>query len=259
MTALNSFIFNIQKFSLHDGPGIRTAVFYKGCPLRCEWCSNPESQKGVEEPIWDNVKKDFVTSGYTISNEELLKEILKDEIFYAESNGGVTVTGGEVLNQTDAAVDLLKRCKEHKIHRACETSGFASAENFTKLMKNVDLFIMDIKHHDTDRHKEKTGVYLERILSNLKILVQSETDYLIRIPIIPNFNDTLDDAYAFAKLLNEYQVKKIELLPFHQFGEEKYKYLNRDYAYKDVKKIESDSLIEYKEILEAHHINVILT
>lgn len=255
---MDSFIFNIQRFSLHDGPGIRTSIFYKGCPLRCAWCSNPESQKQIQEQIWDNSKQENVLSGYWESNETLLEEILKDEPFYEESNGGVTLTGGEVLNQVDSAVDLIKLCKENNIHTACETSGYSSEENFIKLMSNVDLFIMDIKHYDSDKHIEKTGVSLKLILKNLKILSKSETPYLIRIPVIPSFNETLKDAKGFAKLLNKYNIKEVELLPFHQFGEEKYKYLNRNYKYAGVENLSKDDLIDYKDIIENEGINVIL-
>ena len=255
---VKSFIFNIQKFSLHDGPGIRTSVFYKGCPLRCEWCSNPESQKQVEEPIWDKSRNREVMSGYWISNDELYEEIAKDIPFYEESSGGVTVTGGEVLNQVDAATDFLDKCQKNGIHTACETSGYSSPENFEKLMKHVDLFIMDLKHHDSIQHQEKTGVKLDIILRNLKTLINSDTDYLIRIPVIPYFNETDEDAHEFGKLLNELKINEVELLPFHQFGEEKYKNLNREYTYKDVKSYQKEDLEDYKKILESYNISVIL-
>lgn len=254
---MNSFIFNIQRFSLHDGPGIRTSIFYKGCPLRCAWCSNPESQLQTIEPIWDNIRKGYVDSGYHINNEDLLKEIMKDVDFYEESNGGVTVTGGEVLNQIDAVVDLLAKCQENNIHTACETSGYSSKENFIKLMNSVDLFIMDIKHHDTDMHFKETNVHLQRILDNARLLANSEINYLIRIPVIPNYNDSIYDAMEFAKLLKNLNINKVELLPFHQFGEEKYKYLNREYQYSKVKSYYREDLLQYIKVMENEGLEVI--
>ncbi len=254
---MDSFIFNIQRFSLHDGPGIRTSVFYKGCPLKCTWCSNPESQLQKEEQIWDNSKNEFVLSGYWMENKKLLEEITKDKAFYKESNGGITLTGGEVLNQVLAASELLQMCRKENIHTACETSGFSSEKNFKMLMNNVDLFIMDVKHYDEEKHMEKTGVGLEVILTNLNTLVNSNVDHLIRIPVIPGFNDSLKDAKEFTSLLKTYKINKIELLPFHQFGEEKYKYLNRSYEFSGVKKVTKEDLLNYIKVFENNGIEVI--
>lgn len=248
-------VFNIQRFSIHDGPGIRTAVFLKGCPLRCPWCSNPESQSSKPELIWDNQKKKEITTGEYYEVEEVMEVIRKDNDYYLESNGGVTVTGGEVLAQIDFAVRLLKQCKQENIHTACETSGYASEITFEKLIENVDLLIMDIKHYNSDSHQEITGVKLEPILKNLDFAISKSKEMLIRIPIIPGFNDTLEDAKKFGELLQKHKVKTVELLPFHQFGKSKYKFLNRTYKYENVKQFKTEDLMPHKEIMESFQIN----
>lgn len=246
-----AIIFNIQRFSIHDGPGIRTSVFYKGCPLRCRWCSNPESQNPQPELMWDNTLKKDVMAGKRKSVEEIMEVIRKDIDFYLESNGGVTVTGGEVLAQKDQVIKLLKQCKKEGIHTACETSAYASKEEFVDFISYVDLLIMDVKHYDTKKHKAKTGVALEPILRNLDAAIELNKEMLVRIPIIPKFNDSLKDAESFGQLLKKHQVKNIELLPFHQFGEEKYKYLNREYDYKDKGQIVTKDLKAYAQIIES--------
>ena len=128
-------IFNIQKFSIHDGPGIRTVVFFKGCPLKCYWCSNPESQDGKPENMWDNQKKAVTTVGEYKTLDEIIEEVMKDEPFYEESGGGVTLSGGEVLYQAEFATELLRQLKEKGVHTASETTGFARAEVFKKYIE----------------------------------------------------------------------------------------------------------------------------
>lgn len=258
MTLDKACIFNIQKFSIHDGPGIRTVIFFKGCPLRCSWCSNPESQNSIPEKIWDENKKDYKITGEYKTSQEIMKEILKDTPFYEESEGGVTLSGGEVLNQAEFASNLLDACHKQGIHTACETSAYSSLETFKRFLSHVDFLIMDIKHYDEEKHFEKTGVKLSPILKNLKYAVDSNQAMLLRIPIIPNFNDSLEDAKNFGKLLSECNVKKIELLPFHQFGEKKYALLNREYEFKDFKQLRAADLEEYKNIIESDGITCII-
>lgn len=250
MVETQGCIFNIQRFSIHDGPGIRTTVFFKGCPLRCTWCSNPESQRRSPETIWDNVKKKEIITGEYYTLDQVMEIIMKDRDYYEESGGGVTVTGGEVLAQKKFVLTLLKRCQEENIHTACETSAYSSKKDFRELMDHVDLLIMDIKHHNSQSHKQKTEVYLEKILDNLNQAVSADKEMLLRIPIIPEFNDSLEDAQAFGKLLKQHQVRTVELLPFHQFGKSKYRYLNRTYEFEGVPQLTSKDLIPYAEVLE---------
>jgi len=251
-------IFNIQRFSLHDGPGIRTTVFFKGCPLRCTWCCNPESQLGSPEPIWDNIKKQVILTGKYYTVNQVMEIIKKDCDYYEESNGGVTVSGGEVLAQKDFVLSLLKACKEENIHTTCESSAYSSKEDFRELIDHVDLLIMDIKHHDSKLHKQKTGVFLEMILANLDQAIALNKEMLVRIPVIPGFNDSLEDAKAFGKLLEAHHVKGVELLPFHQFGKSKYHYLNRSYEFENVSQLTVKDLIPYAEQIKKFGINCLI-
>lgn len=251
-------IFNIQRFSIHDGPGIRTAVFLKGCPLRCPWCSNPESQSREPEPIWDNIKKKTAMTGEYYTIDEVMDIIRKDADYYAESGGGVTVTGGEVLAQKDFALELLEACRNEGIHTACETTAFAQPEHFVQLLEHTDLLIMDLKHYDPAMHKAKTGVPLAPILANLDQAVKVGKDMLLRIPVIPFFNHSLADAEHFGALLEKHNVKKAELLPFHQFGKSKYKFLDRAYEYEHADQLTRDDLLEYGKIIEKHGVDCVI-
>lgn len=242
-------IFNIQKFSLHDGPGIRTVVFFKGCPLRCYWCSNPESQLGAQEEMWDNNKKALTTVGEYKTVDEIMEEVMKDEPFYQESGGGVTLSGGEVLFQSDFAIELLKALREKSIHTACETSGSIKPAIFNEFINNVDMVYMDLKHHDSEKHKEGTGVKNNIIIKNIQTAVANHNHLIIRIPVIPDFNDSLEDAANFSDLFNSIGVKSVELLPFHQFGSQKYKYLNREYKLEGVPQKHSEDLYDYKRVM----------
>ncbi len=247
-------IFNIQKFSIHDGPGIRTVVFFKGCPLKCFWCSNPESQYGKPEKIWDTQKQNYTTVGEYKSMDEIITEVMKDELFYEESGGGVTLSGGEVLYQADFATELLRQLKERGVHTASETTGFAKEEIFKKYIEQVDLLYFDVKHHDNEQHKKGTGVSLKPILNNLICALKKHSNVVVRIPVIPNFNDGEKNAEAFANLFNKLGISKIELLPFHQFGEKKYEFLNREYQMHDIPQLHTEELDYFKDIFEKHQI-----
>lgn len=281
-------IFNIQKFSLHDGPGIRTSIFLKGCPLRCKWCSNPESQNPyVDIFIKDDkrtkidIKKDalnFDEEGYIIEDDlfcDLLKangindkkikydqvgrpmdldrlvEIaMEDKVFYESSGGGVTISGGEPFMQANLLVELIKKLKAKGLHTAIESTLFTNPENVAKLYPHLDLFIADCKNWNEEVHQINTGVLNGIILKNLKDLVKNAKDYLIRIPVIPDFNYSKEDAYEFAKLFKNLGVKKVQLLPFHQFGKGKYDNYGIKYEYSDKKALVDDDLTDMVEILE---------
>jgi pyruvate formate lyase activating enzyme len=248
-------IFNIQKFSLHDGPGIRSVVFFKGCPLRCAWCANPESQNGNPEEMWDNTRKTMTTVGTVKTVDEILDEVMKDEMFYEESGGGVTLSGGEVLFHAAFATELLRRLKEKNIHTACETTGFAKPDVFKEFAKHVDLMYFDVKHHDEQMHKEGVGTSLQPILRNLRQAVEMNIELIARIPVIPCYNDSIADMHEFGKLLQDIGVTTLELLPFHQFGEKKYEYLGRKYELHDVEQLHTEDLLEHAKIFENYGIN----
>lgn len=281
-------IFNIQKFSLHDGPGIRTSIFLKGCPLRCKWCSNPESQNPYvniflkdENRTKIDVKKNelnFDQDGYIIEDDlffDLLKvngieensvkydqvgrpmdldrlvEIaMEDKVFYDSSKGGVTISGGEPFMQATLLVELVKKLKAQGLHTAIETTLFTNPENVSKLYPYLDLFIADCKNWNEEVHQIKTGVLNRIILDNLRDVVKNAKDYLIRIPVIPDFNYSKEDAYEFAKLFNDLGIEKVQLLPFHQFGKGKYENYGIKYDYNDKKALVDDDLTDMAKILE---------
>lgn len=247
-------IFNIQKFSIHDGPGIRTVVFFKGCPLKCAWCSNPESQYGKPEKIWDSQKENYTTVGEYKSIDEIVKEVMKDEPFYEESGGGVTLSGGEVLYQAEFATELLYQLKEKNIHTASETAGFAKESIFKKYIEQVDILYFDVKHHDDVQHKKGTGVSLKLILNNLTYALQEHANLVVRIPVIPNFNDGQENAEAFTTLFKEMGITQVELLPFHQFGAQKYAFLNREYTMHNTPQLHTEELDYFKDIFDRHQI-----
>lgn len=286
---MQSCIFNIQKFSIHDGPGIRTVVFFKGCPLRCIWCSNPESQKFRIQVVCDSKKctkcltcikhnkannislnHDRIVVNYYDEDEnykflcpndalqvegrfvtisEIMKEVIKDKDFYDESNGGVTLSGGEVLSQSKFAIELMKELRNSKIHIAAETTGFAEPKVFQKFVEHVDLLLYDMKHYDTIKHEEACGVPNSQIIENMHYASNHNVEIIARIPVIPNYNDSLEDALQFSNLLNEIGITKVNLLPFHQFGLNKYELLGMEYKMKNVKQLYPEDLEDYKNIM----------
>jgi glycyl-radical enzyme activating protein family protein len=247
-------VFNIQKFSIHDGPGIRSVVFFKGCPLKCFWCANPESQLKKPEEMWDNSLKRPTTVGKYMTVEEIMEEVLKDVMFYEESGGGVTLSGGEVLYQVDFAIELLKALQLRGIHTCVETTGVCNPKKFQEFIKHVDMIYMDYKHYDSQAHLRGTGGRNEIVKQNIQYAIHHHQNVVIRIPIIPSFNDSLEDAQHFADDFHEMGINKIELLPFHQYGENKYKFLNRDYVLKDIPQLHTEDLDEHKKIMEKNGI-----
>ena len=243
-------IFNIQRFSIHDGPGIRTIVFFKGCRMRCAWCCNPESQNREIETIIEKDKEKIVGKDVTV--DEIMPEILADVPYYRRSEGGVTLSGGEVLCQADFARELLKACKEAGLHTAIESASSLSFSEIEKLLPYLDLYLMDIKHMDSEKHKEYTGVSNELILENAKKIAKSGVELIIRTPVIPTFNDTAEDIKAissFAKTLPG--VKEHHLLPYHRLGSDKYKGLGRNYSLKEIEPPSKEKMEYLLSVAEA--------
>lgn len=257
-SALKACIFNIQKFSIHDGPGIRTVVFFKGCPLRCYWCSNPESQNPQPEAIWDSQTKKRSLVGEYKTIDQIVEEVMKDLSFYEESGGGVTLSGGEVLYQAEFATELLKVLKKEGIHTAVETTGFADTKVFSDFIKEVDSIYFDVKHYDERKHRQGIGVSNHIILKNLNYALSHHNDLTIRIPIIPDYNDSYEDAQRFSQLFNQMGIKRVELLPFHQFGQKKYEELNRPYKLQDKKQLHTEDLNYFKNVLDEHGIECLV-
>lgn len=255
-TPVKGLIFNIQKFSINDGPGIRTVVFFKGCPLRCKWCSNPESQSGEQESMYDEQTAKQTIVGDYMTVDDIMKVILQDKDFYEESGGGVTFSGGEVLFQASFAIELAKAVKAAGINLACATTGYARPKVFNEFMSYMDFMYYDCKQWDPAQHRIGTGADNGVILRNLATAVQAHQKMMVRIPVIPGFNYTLNDADHFGQLFNQIGVTEVELLPFHQFGLKKYQDLGRKYALVNVKQLQADDLIDYAEHIRAHGVKV---
>ena len=245
-------VFNIQRFCVNDGPGIRTTVFLKGCPLSCVWCHNPESQRFEPEMLFYKDKctgcgrckgitaayKDFVCfngakeiCGKTVTSDEVTTEVLNDKPFYENSGGGVTLSGGEPLAQYDFSLELLKKAKENGIHTAIETCGYAEKSKILEIAKYVDLFLFDCKETDPELHKKYTGVDNKVILENLKALSDTGSKIILRCPIIPGFNDRAEHFKGISEIADKFSgIEHIEIEPFHPLGESKYSALSREYA-----------------------------
>lgn len=226
-------IFNIQRFSIHDGPGIRSIVFFKGCYMRCAWCCNPESQSYEIQSMQENGKEKIVGKDVTVG--EILPELLSDIPYYRRSGGGITLSGGEILGQHEFARDLLCACKENGLHTAVESSGNADFSKIEAILPYLDLYLLDIKHADSNKHKEYTGAANDLILENAKRLANSDVELIIRTPVVPGFNDTAEEIKSIAKFAASLPgVKEHHLLPYHRLGQDKYAGLGRNYALKDV-------------------------
>lgn len=279
-------VFNIQKYSVHDGPGIRTLVFFKGCPLRCRWCSNPESQALRVElgynadkclgcsacaracgrgalsltphgvvldkticPLGEGRREEGGASGgrppcvracpaqalnvYGVwrTVDDVLAEVEADNVFYARSGGGLTLSGGEALAQPGFALALLREAKKRRIHRALETCSLVPREVLLEACNLLNYVLMDVKCLDADKHKAFTGVGNERILSNIRAVRKAcpQLPMHIRTPVIPGFNDTPDDIRGIAAFARDIGATRCELLPYHRMGEQKYRFLGLDY------------------------------
>lgn len=226
-------IFDIQKFSVHDGPGIRTIVFLKGCFLRCKWCCNPEGQNYEIEQM--NMNGKITISGRDVTVREVMEEVLKDRPYYRRSGGGMTISGGEALFQPDFAAALLRAAKEHGVSTALESTGNAPFDTIQKLLPYLDYYLLDIKHTDPVKHKSFTGVSNHLILENAPKIAKEAKELIIRVPVIPTFNATkeeISDIARFAASLPN--VREIHLLPYHRLGTDKYKWLGREYQLKDL-------------------------
>jgi len=234
-------IFDIQRFSIHDGPGIRTIVFLKGCALRCRWCCNPESQNYQIEEMNENGK--ITTVGKDVTVGEVMETVLKDRQYYNRSGGGLTLSGGEMLCQPDFAHALLRVAKLNGINTAVETTSYSEFRVIERLLPFIDNYLMDIKHINEAKHKEFTGKSNELILENAKKIAERAKNLVIRVPVIPTFNDTEEEIEAIARFVSGLpNVKELHLLPYHRLGQDKYKFLGRDYFLKDIEPIKDEKI-----------------
>lgn len=271
---MNGTIFDIQRFCVHDGPGIRTTVFFKGCPLRCIWCHNPESQKKKAEIAYypqkcigcggciavcpENchtlaeghcfdrtnciacgkcaeacVADSLELLGKTETAEKILKEVLRDRPFYQNSGGGLTVSGGEPLMQSDFLLELLKGAKSEGLHTCLETCGFSSKEVLRETAQYTDLFLFDIKETDDVRHQKLTGVPFTPILENLRYLNSLGAAIILRCPLVPEINDREEHMEKIALLAAELEVQEVNVMAYHRLGDGKYDAIGTENPFPD--------------------------
>jgi pyruvate formate lyase activating enzyme len=292
-------VFDIKRFSLHDGPGIRTTIFFKGCGLRCWWCHNPESQHPKPELLlrselciqcgacvaacpstairWDS--DCFVTDrevcercgactvvcaadaremvGREMTVEQVMDEVLRDLIFYDESGGGVTFSGGEPLLRGNFLFDLLRACKAHELHTVVDTCGFADFETLDRVRPYVDLFLYDLKAMDVRRHQEVTGVSNELILDNLRRLAEYSHPVVLRVPIIPHLNDDEENLRQIGALVSRYpNITQVDILAYHKLGIDKYERLNSPNPMPETDPPSADEMAAIKCLLESFGLKV---
>jgi len=288
-------VFNIQKYSIHDGPGIRTTVFLKGCFLKCIWCSNPESQNLKPQVTFSFSKCEGCNSciiscpvraisldslfgkkidyrkctgcgkcvqicptgalqkvGRLMTTREVLAEVIKDRIFYRKTNGGVTISGGEPFYQYDIFVDLLEELKAAFLNVAVETTGYTSWKNLERSLPLIDIILYDFKHINSKKHRLYTGNDNSLIIENLKKLGETDAQVWLRMPIIPGYNDSLEDIENTAYLIKDIKnIQKIELLPYHKLGTSKYPRLGMIYKLKDIEPPPEEKLKEIEFIFKS--------
>jgi pyruvate formate lyase activating enzyme len=284
---MKGLVFNIQRYSIHDGPGIRTTVFFKGCPLRCKWCSNPESIGSQPEilvrearcngcrrcidvcspgalslastGLWLDRKKcdlclkcidacweDAIeVAGRFMSLDEVIDECRRDELFYHNSGGGVTLSGGEPLMQADFALAILDKCKALGLNTALDTCGHVQWPVLERALEYADLVLFDVKHLDADEHRDGTGADNGLILANLeKTMKHGKARIWIRVPVIPGYNDSHQYMKGLARRLNGMKAEKVSILGYHEWGRPKYQSLGKAYQLNGRKPLSDESMRE---------------
>ena len=295
---MTGFVFNIQRHSIHDGPGIRTILFFKGCTMSCKWCSNPESLLFTKELSFNPtnciecracqglcpsgairmtagglfINRSICTvceacievcyaealniEGWEITVEEAVNEVLKDEVFYRSSKGGLTLGGGEPLAQPEFAAAVLESVHSRGVSTAVETAGHVPWENFLLVYPHTDCFLFDIKHTDPEKHKQFTGVDTSLIQENLKRLLDVHSHVIARVPVIPCFNFSEEELLAISDSAAKAGLREINFLPYHGYGSGKYDLLGKEYLMKNLRPLPgtaeiTELLLKLKPAIEA--------
>lgn len=301
---MKGLLTEIQRFSLNDGPGIRTTVFFKGCNMRCQWCHNPETLSPAPQILYyqencisclkctdvcpshaQSVKTDhngikghvfirdlctgcgacaeicfpkaMVLSGKKYTVDEVMSQIMQDIDYYKNSQGGVTLSGGEVFLQPQFAKELLIACKEKGIHTAVESNFLTSWEIISELLPYIDLVMVDIKHSDDQIHKSVTGVGNQDILANIKRLSEDGTPFIVRTPVIPGVNDTAEEIENIVRLICKLpNMMYYELLNYNPLGENKYVSLSMEYRFTNTKPLSESKMETLSRIQDDYHIHI---
>lgn len=297
-TSLRGLVFDLRKYSVHDGPGIRTTVFLKGCPLSCWWCHNPESQSAKPEMTlrparcigcsscvevcptgaltieqgrfafneadcnWCGLCADACPAdarevlGRWMTVDQVLAEVERDVPFYDESGGGVTLSGGEPLMQPDFTRVVLQACRQHDIHTALDTAGYARWETLDSIRPYVNLFLFDLKLMDDALHRQYTGVPNHLILDNLRRLRENGARVILRIPIVPGITDSEDNLRGIAEIAQRLGIERVDILPYHHSAAAKYERLQRSYALPDVRPPSDERMQQLAALFEPFQIPV---
>lgn len=291
LRSVSGTVFDIERFSIHDGRGIRTVVFLKGCPLHCAWCANPESNSAKpqigfyadkcgfckkcasvcpygslfvekQEIAWSQcigclecveacLYDARISYGKTMTAGQVVDAVARDQVFYKNSGGGVTLSGGEVCMQPEFAAAILALCREKGIHTAIETTGFCTWPKFESILRHVDQLMFDFKNMDSALHKQYTGVDNALILENARKASDIVPEMVVRWPVIPGFNDSDENARALASFITENmpKVSRIDLLPYHSAGKSKAERIGKEYGYNAPYELTAEHLAELQDIL----------
>ena len=302
MTDSKTLVFDIKRYAINDGPGIRMVIFLKGCNLNCGWCHNPEGISPAQEQMYNPAKcikcgtcvvacpemalmltqdgivtdagrcrlnglcaavcptKAIELSGRSLDVHEIMQEIEKERVFFEQSGGGVTFSGGEPMMYPDFLVRLLKECGSKGIHRAVDTAGLVSKEVLLRVAAQTDLFLYDLKMMDAERHRKWTGVSNEKILDNLRILSESSARIIIRIPLVGGVNDDAENLEATARFIASLagEKKQVNLLPYHKIAQSKYGKLGRPEEFQLFGEPSSKALEQAVVIFKEFGINAII-
>ena len=293
------WVFNIQRYSIQDGPGIRTTVFLKGCPLTCHWCSNPESQVLHPELLYfdtqcagchrcleacphgatvlnsdgriliDRKRCEVcgacvdtclsgarIISGKLMTTDDVVDVVEKDSLFYRNSNGGVTFSGGEPTYQPDFLLELLRDCQRAGFHTCLDTCGHIQWRVLEEILEYVDLVLFDIKHTDPERHRELTGVDNRLIFDNVKKIAKMSKETIVRVPLLAGINDSEENINALGSFMCELSIKRVDLLPYHKLGVKKYERLGKEYKLEELRSFKREVVDDIRGILENYGLEV---